>query len=263
MRSTLVLLLALLVCLVGASYAWLADFWSSGEGVLGLSAGDLVPPEGVMWLYDSAADLEAAQPGGWVQHTLTPNDGDGFLMQAPGVEQTQTEGAHSFALRSLHLGTVDNLVTLSEDNTVVLRFAFDSTLHGNGSVEVLFTLGGTLAQSVQVYDKDGAAHTDAATIEALELACASSPFLQYAACIDTRAIAPDDAEFSTLAFGDHVMAGERVQLITDAATAPEGAYYVYVSITPNLTPFTAASEALNRYMPCTLLFDTLLVLDVH
>ena len=262
-QSTLALLLCLACCLAGASYAWLADHWSSAESVLDFTAGDVTPPTGVMWLYDTAQDLGAQDPGGWTQHALTPDAADGFLLLAPGVEQTQTGGAYSFALRSLHLGTVDNLVTLAPDNTVVLRLALDAALQGNTSATVTLAPFGDVAQGVHVYDGEGAAQTDAALMQALADIHTQTPFMRFAACLDARALTPADADYETLDFCTPVPIGESIALIADAASAPMGAYYIYVEITPSLAAFAAASEELNRYMPCTLLFDTRLTLDVH
>lgn len=263
LRTSFALLCVFLVATVLTAYAWFLTAWDSNRAYLGFSAGTVPAPEASMWLYSTAFDAEedpTAQEG-WVEHRLTADEDDSDAFKIPGVSATQNDGKYSFALSSLHLGTIDNLVILASDNVVCLRFAFNSELHGNAAAQLSVAFNDSLGM-IHLYDSEGNELTDTTIKSDLEDINSATPFLQYQACISGDRLSPSDTEFESLAFCDAVPFGTSLDLYS--GTEPiDGDYYVYIKIMPSLDAFAPTSELLNKYMPCIILFDTEIKLTVY
>ncbi len=262
-RFFLSLLLMLLISGIFVSYAWLLSGWNSGHSVWDFSVGTLPPPTATMWLYSTELEESNSEALGWVEHSLTGDAQDSHAFRMPGAESLEQEGAYIFEIKSLQLGTVDNLVIMNQDNIVCLRFTFDSAVHGNSAATLTADLSDTLGQSFQLYDSHGYKVTDDSLNRELLTIQEQMTFLQYQACISAQNLSPSDAAFEELPFSEVTMFGTPLDLYDGGNQPIEGEYYVYIKIMPNLSSFAPASELLNAYMPCVILFDTEIQLTVH
>ena len=141
-RCILSLLLALLISGMLITYAWLSSKWNSGNSVFDFSVGNLPAPEAILWLYSTDLEEDDVQARGWVEHTLTGNEQDQHAFLMPKVNAEENNGVYTFDMKSLQLGTVDNLVIMNNDNVVCLRFGFDSEIHGNSVATLDLALSG-------------------------------------------------------------------------------------------------------------------------
>jgi hypothetical protein len=216
-----------------------------------------------MWLYSTDLEESDTQKLGWVEHSLTPNEQDPHAFLIPSVSYTEDNGTYTFEMKSLHLGTVDNLVIMNPDNIVYLRFHLQSDTHGNSAASLTADLSDILGQKIRVYHTDGYEVTDNSVKSQLEALHEATPFLQLQGCVSDLALSPDDDAFADLPFSAETSFGNALDLYEADGQPMEGDYYVYVRIMPNLSAFAPASELLNSYMPCVLLFDTKIELTVH
>ncbi len=262
-RCFLSLFLLLIIGGTMVTYAWFSSRWTSGQSHWEALVGKTPPPEATLWLYSTDLEESNDDARGWVEHTLTGNEQDPHAFLLPSVQSQESDGVYTFEMKSLHLGTVDNLVLMTQDNIVCLRFAFDPEIHGNSTARLSMDLSDTLGQEVRLYDANGGAVTDTALMEQLMALHEQNSFLQYQACVSTQALSPDDDGFQALAFSEETRFGEELDLYDGMNTPITDPYYVYITITPNLSAFAPASELLNAYMPCVMLFDTQIQLTVY
>lgn len=262
MRCFFSLLLIFLIGGMLVTYAWLSLRWNSGFSIWNFSAGTLPPPTASLWLYSTELEENDPEKLGWVEYSLTGDEQDPHLFHLPQVQSVENEETYNFELKSLHLGTVDNLVIMNQDNVVCLRFCFDSEVHGNSVAMLTADLSDSLGRMVHLYSSDGVEITDAEVYNELETIHAQTPFLQYQGCVSQQEFSPNEDAFAELPFSDETRFGESVNLYENGEPF-EGKYYVYIKIMPNLSAFAPASELLNAYMPCVVLFDVEIQATVH
>ena len=126
--------------------------WFSGYKVIGnmgfQTGSNAKLPEMTMWTYYSKNDGAGETETGWVDHSEsleTDASGNEEYWVIPGIVEnvvTDENGNEqlTYEISSLHFGKVDNLVTLSDDNKVYLRFKFDSANVTNGAHMLKITL---------------------------------------------------------------------------------------------------------------------------
>ena len=251
----------LLILLIGGmlvTHAWFYSGWNSGLSLFDFSAGVVPPPTATVWIYSTELENEGAKAE-WVSHPIggdTENPYD-FLMPSLNVEKDET--TYSFETKSLHFGTLDNLVVMNFDNMIYFRFDFHSEVHGNSAARVEADLSG---QMLHLYDLDGQDRTELLKNDLLGIHNTTS-FLQYQGCVSSKALTPDSDGFDELPLSEKTMLGETLDLYANGQQQIEGAYYIYIKIAPNLSAFAPASELLNPYMPCVISFDTQLQLTVY
>lgn len=262
-RCFLSLLLMLTISSVLVTYAWFSSKWDSGQRIWDFSVGTVPSPAATMWLYSTALEESNAEAVGWVEHPLTGDAEDPHAYLIPGVNYEESNGAYLFEIKSLHMGTVDNLVIMNPDNVVCLRFSFDSDIHGNSAAALTAELSDSLGQMLRIYRSEGQEVTDATLKSRLMAIHEQTPFLQYQACVSAQELSPKDDAFAELPFSEETLFGESLDLYGDGQQPVEGQYYVYIKIMPHLSAFAPASELLNSYMPCVVLFDSQIQLTVH
>ena len=262
MRCFLSLFLVFLIGGMLVTYAWLSLRWNSGLSMLNFSAGTSPPPAASMWLYSTELEENDPDKLGWVEYSLTEDEQDPHLFRLPQAQSVESEGIYTFELKSLHLGTVDNLVIMNQDNIVCLRFCFNSEVHGNSVAMLTADLSDSLGRMLHLYNSDGVEITDARVYSELETIHAQTPFLQYQGCVSSQKLSPSEDAFAELPFSEETLFGESVDLYENAEPL-EGEYYVYIKIMPNLSAIAPASELLNAYMPCVVLFDAEIQATVH
>ena len=259
-HCVLSLLLALIISGMVCTYAWLSSKWNSGNSVFDFSVGNVPAPEAILWLYSTDLEESDVQARGWVEHLLTGNEQDQYAFFMPKVKSEENNGVYTFDMKSLQLGTVDNLLTMNNDNVVYLRFGFDSEIHGNSVATLDLALSG---DKFEIYDSNGSEVIDEALKSKLTELDSQTPFLQYQACVSSQELSPDDDEFQELPFLEGTPFGNGSDLYSNEVQSIEGKYYIYIKVMPNLSAFAPASELLNKYMPCIILFDTQILLTVH
>ena len=126
--------------------------WFSGYKVIGNvgfdSASNAKLPEMVMWTYYSKNDGAGENETGWVDQSKeleSDTSGNEEYWVIPDIVEnvvTDENGNEklTYQISSLHFGKVDNLVTLSDDNKVYLRFKFDSSIVTTGAHVLRITL---------------------------------------------------------------------------------------------------------------------------
>ena len=104
-------------------------------------------PDLQMWMYNSENDIQAGSEvttEGWVSKDVTPDTENNSYLMIPGVKKEKDgNGNYTISISQLHFGKVDNLVSLSRDNKVMLCFGFDKNTINNttGTVhDITFTL---------------------------------------------------------------------------------------------------------------------------
>lgn len=262
-RCFLSLLLILIISFTLVSYAWLSTVWNSEQSIWNFSVGTVPPPIATMWLYSTDFEESNAEERGWIEHSLMDSEQAPHAFLMPKVKSEENNGVYTFEMKSLHLGTVDNLVIMNPDNIVCLRFAFDSKAQGNSTAILTADLSDALGQKFQIYDSNGYAVIDESLKNDLMELHSQNSFLQYQACVSAQELSPNDDAFQSLVFSEEMLFGTELDLYGDGGEAIEDEYYIYIKIMPNLSAFAPASELLNAYMPCVILFDAQIQLTVY
>lgn len=155
------------VALTIGAVAWFAGYKNVGN--MGFQTGSNSKlPEMMMWMYYSENDAQndsAANPPaeGWIEQTVTDDPtGKNEYIVIPGAgEETQNSTdsngdpitLYTYDIPKLHFGKVDNLVTLKNDNKVLLRFYFDDTMLNNPD-GIIHYVAFTLAYNTEGYTYD-------------------------------------------------------------------------------------------------------------
>ena len=249
--SVCLLLLAALL-LTTATYAWLREGFVTFESEVLFKAGLPTPPDDLaVWVYTSEEEDESLASGArWVSKTVTY---DNEVNIFPGAESTVTNNKYTFTLTSLHLGTVDNLTRLTDDNYVYLRMQIDPVNLGN---TISFTLELLAENGLELFDAEGNRVFDETTGE--------NPKTPLASLYDVN----DDEEKGPLLKIDYAISKDPYtptamnELTFVAAeedttyTAPDtDSYYLYLRVYPNLSAFIVGTKFIYTYMPCTILYS--------
>ena len=118
-------------------------------------------PDLQMWMYNSENDIQAGsevKTEGWVSQDVTPDTENNSYLIIPGVKKTKSttsagDTVYTIEIPDLHFGKVDNLVSLSKDNKVMLCFGFDKNTINNTTGEV-HAVAFTLAYNKNGYTYD-------------------------------------------------------------------------------------------------------------
>jgi len=250
MKAGLLLLLSALL-LATATYAWMSDGFVTPDSEISFTTGKTTPPPVKMWIYtDEEEDEDLAAANRWVEQSVTTVDSENT---APGSTASVTDGKYTFTLTTLHLGTVDNLIFLDDDNDVYLRVMIDPETLGN-TVAITVALKST--DGIELYDSEGTLVTDET-----EGANPKTPLADLYAIHAVKPLLKADYVVSKTAYTPYTMIDEvrnGFSPIGDDTTyvAPDGDdYYLYLRIHPNLAAFMEATRFLYVYMPCTILFS--------
>lgn len=249
--SVCLLLLAALL-LTTATYAWIHEGFVTTDSEIAFTAGKLTPPVAKMWIYtDEEENENLADADRWVELTVT---NDGSVNIAPGAERSgPVDGKYTFTLTSLHLGTVDNLILLGDDNYVYLRVPIDPVALGNG---VSITLELKETDGIELYDSTGAPVADETTGENPR-----TPLADLYDINETMPLLLIDYAINKTAYTPYTMTSALKESFATVEpdttyTAPdEDPYYIYLRVHPNLAAFMEATRFLYEYMPCTLLYS--------
>ena len=252
--SVCLLLLAALL-LTTATYAWIHEGFVTLDSEVGFTAGLPTAPETLtVWIYTSEdEDPELAAGARWVQKTVTHDDEVNIF---PGAEDTVLNSKHTFTLTSLHLGTVDNLTRLTDDNYIYMRMQIDPVDLGH---TVAFTATLLPEDGLELYDAEGNLVVDETTGEHPKTPIASL----YSVNNDAQKgpLLDMDYAISKTSYTPVTMTNEFKETFTTLTedityTAPDDdTYYLYLRVHPNLTAFITATKFIYSYMPCTILYS--------
>ena len=249
-KAGLLLLLSALL-LTTATYAWLREGFVTPDSEVSFTTGKLNPPPAKMWIYtDEDEDENLAAASRWVEQNVTTV---GSENTAPAAASSVTDGKYTFTLTSLHLGTIDNLIFLGDDNDVYFRVMIDPATLGN---TVAITVALKSADGLELYDAEGTPVTDETEGEHPKTPLADlyeinaeKPLLKADYVVSKTAYTP-------YTMTDGVKNGFSAIGADTTYVAPDSdSYYLYLRIRPNLTAFMEATRFLYVYMPCTMLFS--------
>lgn len=259
-----------------------------GNG-MGVRSSGLTFPQVHAWRFDiNGGEINDTfvKDGVWVDgmdvSTADPND----LISVESNDVSGGSEAHKFI--SLHLGTVDNLLTLSEDNCYYIRLditddvisslgtalrAYYSiekmTFYANSGVDETSALEdeypATYSSLLHLVDVDCAVSRSAkAMTGSSEEASAIEAFFTTCANEETSGgtvtITADSNEFIQL---DRNGGETEVYSVGEESGETSNAYYIYIRLRPDLATCFEATHDISVYMPCQLVFDISLQFEFY
>ena len=267
--------LGVVLLYLNSAFGWFAmneDVSGGGAGVK--STGQLTP--GVhAWRFDikpagSQTPVETGEDfikdGIWVDalDTATTDDANDIVSVA-----LNTGTGEKYTFISLHLGTVDNLLDLSDDNCFYIRLDMTADVIGNRGAAVSASYA---ANSMKFYSSTGA-EVSKATLDAksaeiynlllglvdIDCAVSATPYDMTTAAGATAV----EALFETAAAANATVTLDTnyIQLArtgeSTAVYAPsdDTPYYLYMRLRPDLATCFDATHDISEYMPCQILFN--------
>ena len=277
------LLLAIVVVYLRNSLGWFAgNIDANGRGMSVIPESTVFPAIHA-WRFDiDGGELTDSflKNGNWVEgmDTLTTNDENDLKSVLP--KDTTNDEKYQFI--SLHLGSVDNLLTLSEDNCFYIRLDVTSeTIASFGkSVRAGYTVS-----DLHFYDSNGVDQTEtisqnymntySALLNLVDIDCAVSlnernmtgtnsstdiPIIEgfFKNKVDVTVNA-DSNQYVQL---NHSGTAVDVYTTTEGENGPSP-YYLYIRLRPDLDKCFSATYDIARYMPCQLVFDITLEFEFY
>ncbi|MCR5693826.1 MAG: hypothetical protein K6G89_02505 [Clostridia bacterium] len=263
-----VLAVMAIIIYLNSTFGWFAQNTQvSGRG-MSARVEDVTFPDMKAWRFDLNAQSNGDElgdtldkDGTWVDaiDSLTTTNPKGIL---PVVENVYNSGdtGEKFKYISLHLGTIDNLLTTSDDNCFYIRFDVTEDLFRSAIGFSLTTSG------VHIYSLDGAERTStiAAIVDGegnnLNIIDTFVEIFQVDAAISTTEYTPAanqaaiDALFTS---GSRLVNGGALH---DFGTQSDS-YYLYVRFSPDLEKCFEATDHIATYMPCEVTFDVSLIVS--
>ncbi|MBQ9416643.1 MAG: hypothetical protein IJU20_07380 [Clostridia bacterium] len=217
--------------------------------------GDFMPQMHA-WRFDMDATIESG--------ALEDEDGDTFSKTGVWVDALDSSsvtdsnailpivirsgGGEKYTFRSLHLGTVDNLLTLSNDNCFYIRF--DVTERPLRSA-IRYELS---SSAVRIYSQDGVDRTQEIQQTDSDAIALFADLLVVEAGVSTEEYEPSEKlnEMDALVSSDGLLVngGDWKEL-----KGLEQGYYVYIRFYPDLSKCFDATTHIVKYMPCEIVFD--------
>ncbi len=254
------LLVALIVYIsLNGSVAWFSNAWRSDDPVVSFQAGGSDALAAIVWTWTGDE-----QSGEWESSYTEEINAEAHPMKTLETTVADSGVITSIKIESLQLGMVDNLVDHNKANAIYVRVNMGSMRNADINLSYDSTDG------IKLYKVDSDTDTEINLSEptaAVDLSAYN--FLQYQYCISNISADPDsdsewlatDTDAATPAAADTALVfSEPVPFSAVTAAAADEALtgeplYLYIKITPNLTEFGKASQTLNTYMPCVVLFD--------
>lgn len=253
--ASLLLGLLMLGMIAGVSYAWLATFYETEQPV-SFDTGTTSPIPVHMWVYNTAAEGNE----GWTEYPAYFAAGkDETAILASSLSKTADGGtAYQSHVRAMHLGAINDLISISDDNKVYFRFDLNGTDHGT-----VITLQHSFA-GISGYNREGSALSDE-ILQKLTALEGETPHLIYEYAISEEAYAPAEAS-SELNWREISIQedenGRDCYLLQEQLNYNE-AYYLYLRAYPDLNTLLQTALILSAQMPSQLFFDIEMELEVH
>lgn len=282
-KLTSMILLGLFVLFVtllylNSAFGWFAMNEDVSGGGAGVRSSGHINPNVHAWRFDivqNNAHLETGEDfikdGVWVDAldaatTADPNDLVSVEV-SPENDQVDTE---TFRFISLHLGTVDNLLDLSDDNCFYIRLDMTADVIGNRGAAVnlrhnivgmeFYSSGGALIDAEdlgEAYDRlrglvDIDCAVSATAYDMTTAAGATAVKALFTTKIpqeqgqEQQTVTPD-ANYVEIPHGE---TGAPVYAPQDNSP-----YYIYIRMRPDLETCFDATHDISVYMPCQILFN--------
>lgn len=265
-----VILVALLVIYLNRSLGW----FSQNEEVTGNGMSVLADlddfPDMNAWRFDMDATLGSGdntdengdhivKEGSWVSAIDPSGTTNVDKTILPVVENGSGGTLHSeqYMFRSLHLGTVDNLLTLSNDNCFYLRFDVTQVIYRSA-------IGYSLSDAgIHIFDQSREeCTTEVGAIEGVDVLGKFVELFLVDAAVSTSRYEPnaDLDEINALFYTTENNVTTRTGLLTNGGALLDlgefdGPYYIYVRFSPDLDKCFEATDHIVTYMPCEITFD--------
>ena len=262
-----VLVILVIVMYLNPSLGWFSRNKEVAGNGIGVATDSIQFPDIHAWRFDLDANVDGDEDGdtldkdgSWVDavdHNTSTNP-EGML---PVITKTYGSGVsgEKFTFRSLHLGTIDNLLTLSNDNCFYIRFDVTDEIYRTA---IGYSLGTT---NIRFYDVEGNDETSAIgsmvdeNSQSLEVLQKCVDLLIVEAAVSSEEYEPftDQSAIDAL----FTMTGEtrNEQLTNGAALKDLGEqsddYFVYIRLSPDLEMCFEATDHIATYMPCQITFD--------
>lgn len=244
------------------SFAWLGNMITGAEEVP-ITTGTTEPIPMKMWIYDTIK--EDSSPG-WKSKDITyASDGDEIIIPAF-VENTAGKYIGKYQVKDLHLGTIDNLVKVKDDNTVYFRFEIDGGENGT-NLNMIIQNPADYLRIYGVDFKTGAAVTaDETTLNQVKHVNENEPepLVKYEYALSATEAVPGTEAFASINFSDAWDSKTNTSYsLTKSTGFSLSKYYLYIKITPSLKSFGKASKHLFKISPCQLFFDWDWAIEVY
>lgn len=254
--GSLLLLLLTMGLLAGVSYAWLATFYETKQPV-SFDTGTTSPIPVHMWVYNTAEEGNE----GWTEYVASATGGEDETAILPSIlSKTGSDGtAYQYDVRAMHLGAINDLISVSNDNIVYFRFDLDGTTHGTN-----ITLRHSF-EGISGYNRDGAA-LSAEILQNLTALEGQSSHLKYEYAISETPCTPAEEAISLLSWREMPPqtdeSGRDCYLLQGQLNYSEK-YYLYLRAYPDLSTLLRTAIILSAQMPSQLFFDIKMDLEVH
>lgn len=273
------LLTALLCTLVAVSLttvaaAWFAGIWSSTVS-FPVQTGGNPDLKGVMvWMYSSVFDGATTEQ--WeVVNTSVADGQTGYVI--PSIQPGANTTDQKFALKSLHFGRIDNLISLNEDNKIYFRFQLSKQENGSGKISFTFDYAEyTVAEGSTVQDPRSSIHLFNMQGQEINHSDPKQNGLQYDSreqaqllnfsyCVSSKKLTPNDAVFAT----DLTFSGPYQIMDTFTPTAITGltdnsdTYYLYVCMAPTLENYGLHENIMQFFAQSFMVFDVKFAFEVY
>lgn len=265
----LVLIVLSLMIAFNSSLGWFANNNNVYGSSMNVKADGTVFPEMKAWRFNLDETIDDDEngdafdkSGSWVNaiDESTTTLPKGIL---PVVEKAYAENTigEKWTFYSLHLGTIDNLLTMSNDNCFYIRFDVTNIIY---QASVSYSL---LTSGIHVYGYDGNDETSyiAEMDDTLSESNPTQSSLQQFVDIFQVDVGVSSEEYTPSENQEQIdelfFTGEtRTGLLTNNGAsidlpAQEKAYYIYFRFSPDLEKCFEATDDIVSLMPCEVTFD--------
>ncbi|MBP5289782.1 MAG: hypothetical protein J6Z79_07940 [Clostridia bacterium] len=266
--ALLLIIAVLLVFSLNITFAWFYSQWN-GERQLSFAASEGEDPVFYAWIYDvnneNSGETILETTGSWRNIALS-GTGDGRSCEIEHITERNVANSEKYVFTSLHMGTVDNLISLSNDNYMYLRLDVDDVVRRGRKVRLGYSLerGG-----VHFYDLEGVDHTaqltnatldDFISLVNVEYAVSTTKYDPATTPADAASLAALFTDQNALGFGQLTNGAALTDVFAAEQTNP---YVLYLRFYPDLDACFDVTEFLGEYMPCETLYDLDLTLDFY
>ena len=264
--SSFVLVITLILSTV-QTYAWMLGKWQ-GNRELSFTASQGTDPDFYAWVYDVQDENSGEtlmKSGSW-RNIAVNGTGIDHTFEIQKATDRGIANSEKFTFTSLHIGTVDNLISLSSDNYFYMRFDIDNTVRQGRKAKIGYTLS---SAGLHFYDLNGVDQTNSLSAQEKE-DFISIPIVEYAIGTVKYDLAANAAQQSSI---DDLFTSENTNgygLLTNGAALTDifntdrtDGYTLYLRIHPDLDTCFEVTDALGTYMPCQVLYDFDLDLEFY
>ncbi|MBP5648765.1 MAG: hypothetical protein J6X29_02040 [Clostridia bacterium] len=255
------------------TYAWFSSSWH-GEKNPDLSTGGATYPNMSAWVYDLAGETSGETTdktsGQW---RAVASGSDTYVVAKSTVDAdlpVGSSGKNNAGLRekltftSLHLGTIDNLLSLNSDNYFLLRFDLTDIARHGRRARARFSL---IEENIRFFDAEGVEHFRSNGV-GIDFSLFSD-LIQIECAVSALGFAPSTAEESILSLFNTSNQSGYVSLQNGDEFADvfsgekDSPYYLFVRIAPDLEGCIAITETITRFMPCQLLLGLVFEIEFY